>query len=124
MLPVGLTGLERGRLVAKKKAKRWLFRLYVTDGTMRSVAAVHNLKAICGECLAAPYDVEVIDLAMHPERAKMDNIIGVPTLVKMAPKPGRRMVGDLSNRGKTLAWLGLTQPVPPKGKQARRQGTA
>ena len=108
----------------KKKAERWMLRLYVVDKTMSSVAAVRNLKAICGECLTAPYDIEVIDLAVHPERAMMDNIVGVPTLVKTAPKPGRRMVGDLSNRGRTLAWLGLTQPVSAKGRQVRREGAA
>ena len=67
------------------------------------MAALRNLKAIYDECLEKPYDLEVIDLTVHPERAMTDNIVAVPTLVKTAPKPGRRMVGDLSDRKRALA---------------------
>lgn len=106
----------------KEKTGRWVFQLYVTDRTTKSVAALLNLKAICNECLGDPYDLEVIDLLVHPERAMTDNIVAVPTLVKTAPTPGRRMVGDLSNRSRTLAWLGLNQPASPRGKQTGREG--
>ena len=91
-----------------KKTERWVLRLYVSDGSTKSVAAFRNLRAICKECLRSPYDLEVVDLLKHPDRAMRDNIVAIPTLMKMAPEPERRMVGDLSNRSRTLQWLGLT----------------
>ena len=81
---------------------------------------MRNIKAICDEYLRSSCDLEAIDLTAHPELAKADNIVALPTLVKLAPEPKRRMVGDLSDRRRTLAWLGLAHPVPTKGKTGER----
>ena len=33
------------------------------------------------------YELEVIDLVEHPERAKADQIVAIPTLVRQLPPP-------------------------------------
>ena len=48
---------------------RYLLRLYVAGQTPRSLAAIDNLTRICQEHLQERYQVEVIDLAVNPERA-------------------------------------------------------
>ncbi len=90
---------------------RYLLRLYVAGQTPRSLAAIDNLTRICQEHLQERYQVEVIDLAVNPERARSDDIVAIPTLVRDLPAPLRRIVGDLSDTQKVLAGLEII-PAP------------
>ena len=89
------------------KTPEWLLRLYVADDTPRSVLALANLRRICEQHLAGSYRIEVVDLLDKPERARADQIIAVPTLVRARPEPIRRIVGDLTDTGQVLLGLGL-----------------
>lgn len=82
-------------------------RLYIAGQTSRSLAALENLKAICEEYLEGRYSIEVIDLREHPQLAKGDQILAVPTLVRKLPEPIRKLVGDLSNTESALVGLDL-----------------
>jgi circadian clock protein KaiB len=86
---------------------RWELRLYVAGRTPKSVAAFVNLKRICEEHLQGRYHVEVIDLLEHPQLAKGDQILAVPTLVRKLPEPLKRIIGDLSNEERVLVGLDL-----------------
>ena len=87
--------------------ERYLLRLYVTGTTANSIRAIANLKKICEEHLPDGYDLEVIDLYQQPHLASSDGIIAVPTLVKRAPMPLKRIVGDMSDTGRVLHGLNL-----------------
>lgn len=87
----------------------WELRLYVAGETPRSVTAFANLKQICEEHMAGQYTIEVIDLMLHPQLAKGDQIIAVPTLVRKLPEPVRKIIGDLSNVERVLVGLDLRQ---------------
>jgi len=89
-------------------------RLYIAGQTPRSADAFANLKKLCEEHLPGRYKIEVIDLLEHPQLAAGDQIVAVPTLVKMLPEPLRRVVGDLSNTERALVGLQL-RPVTQKG---------
>lgn len=80
-------------------------RLYVAGVAPNSLRAIANVKAMCAEHFAQ-YDLEVIDLMVQPERAAADRIIVTPTLIKLAPAPMQRLIGDLSDDGKLLSTLG------------------
>lgn len=95
-------------------AARYVLRLYVTGTTPNSSRAVVNLRRICDEHLAGRYDLEVVDVARHPERAVGEQILAAPTLLKQAPLPQRRLIGDLSRTERVLAGLDLA-PVAPTG---------
>ncbi|MEO8451365.1 MAG: circadian clock KaiB family protein [Gemmatimonadota bacterium] len=82
-------------------------RLYVAGQTPRSLAALRNLRRICEEYLEGRYLIEIVDLMEHPELAKSDQIVAIPTLVRSLPVPIRRIVGDLSNTEKALVGLSL-----------------
>ena len=92
---------------AFKRAK-YIFRLYVTGSTSRSLKAVYNLRKLCEEYLPDAYELEVIDIYKHPEIAREEQIIAAPTLVKELPRPIRKFVGDLSNTQKVLIGLDIT----------------
>lgn len=97
------TGLEQGTTGAGS----YQLQLYVTGHTARSVRAVENIKRLCDELLHGRYQLEVFDLYQRPELAGREQLIAAPTLVKLLPLPQRRMVGDMSDRKRVLAGLGL-----------------
>ena len=80
-------------------------RLYVAGQTPRSVQAFANLTKICEEYLAGRYRIDVIDLLEHPQLAKGDQILAIPTLVRTLPEPIRKIIGDLSNKERVLVGL-------------------
>ncbi len=85
-------------------------RLYVAGQSPRSLAALENLRRLCDTHLPGRCRIEVVDLLEHPDRARRDQIIAIPTLVRQSPPPLRRLVGDLSDFERVLAGLEL-QPV-------------
>ncbi len=85
----------------------WQLRLYVAGQTRKSLAAVANLKRVCEEHLAGKYEIEVIDLLEHPQLARGDQILAIPTLVRKLPSPMRKIIGDLSNTERVLVGLDL-----------------
>ena len=97
------------RTAAKKKASSdaWILRLYVAGQSARSTAALRNLEAICEQHLAGRYRIEVIDLLTHPQLARGDQIVAVPTLVRHLPPPMKKIIGDLSNEERVLVGLDL-----------------
>jgi circadian clock protein KaiB len=84
-----------------------VLRLYIAGQTVRSLAAIANLKRICEEHCAVEYVIEVIDLLENPQLARGDQIVAIPTLVKKLPAPLRRVIGDLSNVERVLVGLDL-----------------
>jgi circadian clock protein KaiB len=86
----------------------WQLRLYVAGQTPKSLAAFSNLKAICEELLTGRYRIEVVDLVENPQLARTEQIVAIPTLVRVLPQPVRRFIGDLSNKERVLKGL---QPI-------------
>ncbi len=99
------------------EAKRYVLRLYVSGVTMRSVAAIENIKEICETHLPDRYDLQVIDIYQQPELAKKAQIVAVPTLIKLLPEPLRHLVGDLSELEKVLVGLDLIPAPHPDRSQ-------
>lgn len=92
--------------------ERHVLRLYVTGMTPRSTRAIHTIRSICEEFLAGRYDLEIIDVYQQPALIRDEQIFATPTLVKKAPAPERRMIGDMSDRARVIAGLGLRDVVP------------
>lgn len=85
-------------------------RLYIAGQTPNSIAAIANLKKICEEKLKDRYRIEVVDLLEHPQLAKGDQIIAIPTLVRRLPPPVKSIIGNLSKTDRVLVGLDL-QPA-------------
>lgn len=89
-------------------AETYILRLFIAGASIQSMRAIANLKALCETHLAGHYTLEVIDLYQQPELAEGEQIVAVPVLIKKAPAPPRRIIGDLSDTARVLAGLGLT----------------
>lgn len=87
--------------------ERWHLRIYVVGQAPKSLAALINLKAICEQHLPDQYHIEVIDLLNSPEAADLDQIVAVPTTLKINPPPSARVIGDLRDLEKSRLGLGI-----------------
>ena len=81
--------------------------LYVAGYSPKSRLAMSNLKQLCETRLSSKYTVEIVDLLREPKRARLDQIVAIPTLVKKLPPPLKKIIGDLSNTEKVLVGLNL-----------------
>jgi circadian clock protein KaiB len=45
----------------------------------------------------------------HPQLARGDQIVAIPTLVRKLPEPVRKIIGDLSSTERVLVGLDLQQ---------------
>lgn len=95
------------RLQKKGEPHEYELRLYVAGNSPQSSRAIANLKTICEAHLKDRYALTVVDLYVEPERAKDDQIVVAPTLVRQFPLPVRRMIGDLSQTERVLSALEL-----------------
>ena len=98
---------RRVSVSSKKPELLWQLRLYVTDQTPKSVRAFSNLKTFCETHLKGRYRIKVIDLLKHPQLAKGDQILAIPTVVRLLPKPVRTIIGTLSDADHLLVGLDL-----------------
>lgn len=96
---------------------RYKFRLYVAGRTERSEAAVANLTAVCESHVPGRYEIDVVDVAEHPDVAETDSIVATPTVVRHGVLPQRRVIGDLSDPARTAAALGLPAVGEPYGER-------
>lgn len=95
-----------------------ILKLYIADKTDLGARAMKNLGDIM-QMTGRDVDCEIIDLHERPEIASEAHILATPALIKMAPEPIRKVIGDLSNPAKTLAHLGL-KPEPDQDKLTRK----
>ena len=95
----------RAVAASPKAAERWELRLYVAGQTPKSLRAFANLKKICETQLRGKYRITVIDVLANPELARADQIVAIPTLIRKLPPPIKRLIGDLSNKERTLVGL-------------------
>ncbi len=85
-------------------SKKYLLKLYITGSTPRSISAVNHITEICRNNLN-DYDLQIIDIYENPVLARDDQIIAIPTLIKVSPPPQRRIIGDMANIEKVLTGL-------------------
>ena len=98
------------RIAAPRRARAepiWQLRLYVTDSTTKSLTALANLKQFCETHLKNRYRITVIDLLKHPQLAKGDQILAIPTVVRRLPRPVRTIIGNMSDTARVLVGLDL-----------------
>jgi circadian clock protein KaiB len=103
---------EYGHDAAKVEAECWQLRLYVAGQSPKSLRAFANLKELCDQNLPGRYEIEVIDLIEHPDLARSDDILAIPTLVRRLPAPLRKIIGDLSDTERVLVGLRLQPQLP------------
>lgn len=103
------------RAPADKASKEtWSLALFIAGkDNVRSIAAYSNLKRICEEHLPGGYQLQVIDIIQHPERALEAQVVAIPMLERKSPEPSRRIIGDLADTNRVLVSLGLSSMDDP-----------
>jgi circadian clock protein KaiB len=86
---------------------KFLLKLFITGQSTHSERAIKNIKRICEIELGGEYHLQIINILETPQLAEDERIIATPTLIKVLPKPLRRVIGDLSNTEQVLLGLDL-----------------
>jgi circadian clock protein KaiB len=86
-------------------------RLYVAGNAPNSLLAVANLRAALTHLETQPA-LAIVDVLDDPEGAHEDGVLVTPTLIKVAPPPERRIVGNLRNRAALMALLASNESGP------------
>jgi circadian clock protein KaiB len=105
------------KAASKAEKERYELCLFIAGTTPLSSAALATITSLCEDRLSGRYDLVVVDVYQQPARAKLDQIVAVPTLVKRRPLPLRRLIGDLSDRAQVLVGLDL----PPQPASAHEE---
>ncbi len=88
---------------------RLLLRLYIAGASPNSLIAAANIKAVIAGLSKHEATLEIVDVLKDPERGLRESVVVTPMLVKLLPRPERRVIGNLRDRGALLAGLGLDE---------------
>ena len=84
-------------------------RLYVAGESPNSRRAVANLHDALAGLPEDQVELEIIDVLREPHRGLGAGILMTPMLVRVAPPPERRVLGNLNDRVILLGALGLPE---------------
>jgi circadian clock protein KaiB len=90
-----------------------VLRLYVAGTSATARRAEKQLVELRAH-IKPEWKIEVVDVLEKPELAERAGILATPTLSYEHPERSRRIVGDLGDTKRVLAFLG----IEPKGKSA------
>lgn len=93
-----LKGVRVSVSEAPAAAPRVELVLYVTAGSIASIRAARNLHRVLADYDATDVAVRVVDVEQHPDLAAEDRVDFTPAVVRRAPAPRWRLLGDLRNR--------------------------
>jgi circadian clock protein KaiB len=85
----------------------YLLKLFVAGSSGDAGRVITKLKRFGDEDLAGRCELLVIDVLRQPEIAEQEKVLATPTLIKSAPSPTCRIIGDLSNKQNLRAGMGL-----------------
>ena len=85
----------------------YILRLFVAGHTHNTENILQSLHELLEKYLGSPYTLKVIDVLTHPEQAEIHHVSATPTLVKVLPKPTKRIVGNMNSRERILHMLGI-----------------
>ncbi|MFE4107191.1 circadian clock KaiB family protein [Almyronema epifaneia] len=79
-----------------QKPSGFVFRLYIAGQDAQTAAVLGNLHQLLDQTMRSPYTLKVVDVNKHPEQAEADHISATPTLIRVWPRPTKRIVGSLN----------------------------
>jgi circadian clock protein KaiB len=93
--------------VEERFLSKVVLSLFVTGHTPSSERAMVNLRRICDNRINGHCEIRVFDVLENPRQAEEMRILATPTLIREAPQPPRRVIGDLSDMEKVFQALSL-----------------
>ena len=86
-----------------EQTEGYILRLFISSNNPHTAETLSNIHQLLEEKLTNPYTLKVIDIAKHPEQAANHQVIITPTLVRISPKPVKRIVGQLDDIQRLLS---------------------
>jgi circadian clock protein KaiB len=86
------------------------FRVFVAGGSWRAQRVVQALHDLCEEHEVSDYAVEIVDVLEDPGAAEQHRVLALPLVMRVAPEPVVRVVGDLSDARIAADVLGISSP--------------
>ena len=80
-----------------QRAIEYVIQLFISSKNSNAEQTLSNIHQLLEERLTDSYTLKVVDVAKHPEQANIHHITATPTLIKVSPKPTRRIVGPLDD---------------------------
>lgn len=97
-----------------------VLQLFIAGRTPRAERAIATLRHLCADQLGAyECDLIVVDVLTDPQQAEDRRILATPTLIKLAPLPQRRVIGDLARAEELLDALNLPPNDALSGPDAK-----
>jgi circadian clock protein KaiB len=100
------------------------FRVFVAGASWRSQRVVAALHELCEAHGISDHTVEVVDVLRDPASAERDRVLALPMVMRVAPEPIVRVVGDLSDGQVAAEVLGLAAEPTPVEPGAGDGGTS
>lgn len=90
-----------------------VLHLFIAGRTPRTERAIATLRHLIDERLIGyACELVVVDVLTDPQQAEDRRIFATPTLIKEAPPPQRRIIGDLADADGLLIALNLPALTP------------
>ena len=80
----------------------YVLRLFISSEDSNAEETLSSIHQLLEESLGSPYTLKVIDLKKNPQQAEIHQIAVTPTLVRVSPKPVRRIIGQLDDIQRVL----------------------
>ena len=103
--------------LARVGHQSYSLQLYIAGSTQKSMRAIANTRQFCAKFLAGRYELDIIDIYQTPALAKEAQIIAVPTLVRSAPLPVKRIIGEMSDIERIVSAIDQPQIVATRGQK-------
>lgn len=97
--------LRQTPIAESPETRGYVLRLYVSGNNPDTERTLQTLHELLEQSIGHPYTLKVIDVLKHPEQAEEDRVSATPTLIKIWPKPVRRIVGELNDIDKLVRLL-------------------
>ena len=89
-------------ITTSERVEEYVLRLFISSEDISAEHTLNNIHQLLERGLTSPYTLKVIDIAKNPEQAAVHRVMITPTLVRISPKPVRRIVGQLDDIQRVL----------------------
>ena len=93
---------QQNQKTTQVKKSGYVLRLYISNNHIATQTTLDNIHKILEQELIQPYTLKIIDISKNPEQAEQDQIQAIPALVRVWPKPVKKIIGDLDDLTKVL----------------------
>ena len=87
--------IKKAIATSNSPAEEYILHLYISSNDSSAESTLSSIHQILEEGLTSPYTLKIIDIAKNPEQAVAHQILITPTLIRISPKPTKRIIGQL-----------------------------